>query len=62
MALANKGAAIVVKDSEASAKLMETACGLLGEPGKIAEMEKNIAALAKTDAAASIAEEVYRII
>ncbi len=62
MALANKGAAIVVKDSEASAKLMETACGLLGEPWKIAEMEKNIAALAKTDAAASIAEEVYRII
>ena len=62
MALANKGAAIVVKDSEASAKLMETACRLLGEPGKIAEMEKNIAALAKTDAAASIAEEVYRII
>ncbi len=55
MALANKGAAIVVKDSEASAKLMETACGLLGEPGRIA-------ALAKTDAAASIAEEVYRII
>ena len=62
MALANKGAAIVVKDSEASAKLMETACRLLGELGKIAEMEKNIAALAKTDAAASIAEEVYRII
>ena len=39
-----------------------TACDLLRNPDKTAQMEKNIAALAKTDAAMTIAEEVYRII
>jgi UDP-N-acetylglucosamine:LPS N-acetylglucosamine transferase len=32
------------------------------DPEKIALMEKNIAALAKTDAAMTIAQEVYKII
>jgi hypothetical protein len=40
---------------------MKTACKLIESPDKIALMERNIAALAKTDAAMSIAEEVYRI-
>ena len=62
MALVRKDAGMIVKDSEASEKLMATACALVTDPEKIALMEKNIAALAKTDAAMTIAEEVYRII
>ena len=62
MALVRKDAGMIVKDREASEKLMSTACALVADPEKIAIMEKNIAALAKTDAAMTIAEEVYRII
>ena len=62
MALVRKGAAVMVKDSEAEQKMMKTACDLLRNPDKTAQMEKNIAALAKTDAAMTIADEVYRII
>ena len=62
MALVNKDAGLIVKDSEATEKLMETACRLIDDPEKIALIEKNVAALAKTDAAMTIAEQVYRII
>ncbi len=62
MALVRKDAGMIVKDSEAAEKLMKTACELMENPEKIALMEKNIAALAKTDAAQTIADEVYRII
>lgn len=62
MALVNKDAGLIVKDSEAAEKLMETACGLIEDPERIALIEKNVAALAKTDAAMTIAEQVYRII
>ena len=62
MALVSKDAALMVRDSEATEKLMETACGLLGDPEKIAALEKNIAALAKTEAAMDIAKDVYNII
>ena len=62
MALVRKNAGMIVKDSEAAEKLMKTACELIENPEKIALMEKNIAALAKTDAAQTIADEVYRII
>ncbi len=62
MALVNRDAGMIVKDGEAVEKLMETACGLIENPAKIALMEKNAAALAKTDAARTIADEVYRIL
>jgi UDP-N-acetylglucosamine--N-acetylmuramyl-(pentapeptide) pyrophosphoryl-undecaprenol N-acetylglucosamine transferase len=62
MALVNKEAAMLVKDSEAAEKLLPTACSLIENPEKIALLEKNIAVLAKTDAAMTIAEEVYRVI
>jgi UDP-N-acetylglucosamine--N-acetylmuramyl-(pentapeptide) pyrophosphoryl-undecaprenol N-acetylglucosamine transferase len=51
MALVRKGAAMIVKDSEAEEKLMRTACSLIENTEKITLMEKNIAALAKTEAA-----------
>lgn len=62
MALVRKDAAMIVKDSEAVEKLMETACSLIEDPEKIALIERNAAAMAKTDAAQTIADEVYKII
>ena len=62
MALVRKEAGVMVTDAEAGEKLMKTACGLMADPERIARMERNIAALAKTDAAMTIAEEVYKII
>ena len=62
MALVNKDAAVLVKDSDAAEKLLPTACTLIENPETITLLEKNIAKLAKTDAAMTIAEEVYRVI
>lgn len=62
MALVNKDAAMMVKDSEAVEKLMQAACSLIENPEKIALIEKNAAAMAKMDAAQTIAEEIYSII
>ena len=62
MALVNKEAGMIVKDSEAVEKLMATACELIENPEKIALIEKNVAALAKSDAAMTIAEHIYKTI
>lgn len=62
MALVRKDAAMMVKDSEAVEKLMATACSLIENPERIALMEKNIAGLAKTQAAQEIVDEAYKII
>lgn len=57
MALVNKGAAIMVKDAEAIDKLAAHIKDLMENPDKIACMEKNIASLAKRNAAEVIARE-----
>ncbi len=62
MALVNKEAGMIIKDADAVENLMATACELIENPEKIALMEKNAATLAKTDAARTIADEIYRII
>ena len=62
MALVNKGAALIVKDSEAEERLMPEACALLNDSEKTAGLEKNISKLAKRNAAQTIAEEVYKTI
>lgn len=62
MALVNKDAAMMVKDSEAVEKLMQAACSLIENTEKTALIEKNAAAMAKMDAAQTIAEEIYSII
>jgi UDP-N-acetylglucosamine--N-acetylmuramyl-(pentapeptide) pyrophosphoryl-undecaprenol N-acetylglucosamine transferase len=62
MALVRKDAGMIVKDSEAEEKLMKTTCELIENPERIALMEKNIAALAKTEAAQEIVDEAYKII
>ena len=62
MALVNKDAALMVRDWDAREHLMNTACNLLKDTEKIALLEKNIAVLARTEAAMDIAKEVYTII
>ena len=62
MALVRKDAGMIIKDIEAPEKLLRTACELLGNPERIETLEKNIALLAKTDAAMTIAKEVYTAI
>ncbi len=62
MALVKKDAGMIVKDNEADEKLMQAACALIENPDRIALMERNIAALAKTEAAQEIVEEAYKII
>ena len=62
MALVNKDAAILVRDSEAQEKLMAEACALIENPEKIALLEKNISRLALRDAAMTIADEIYKIV
>lgn len=62
MALVNRYAGMIVKDAEAEERLMKTACGLLDEPERIALLEKNIAKLARRDAAMDIVKEIYQIV
>jgi UDP-N-acetylglucosamine--N-acetylmuramyl-(pentapeptide) pyrophosphoryl-undecaprenol N-acetylglucosamine transferase len=62
MALVNKDAALIVKDVEASEKLMKTACELMTDSQKIAQLEENISKLALRDAAMTIVDEIYRIV
>ncbi|MBR5499398.1 MAG: undecaprenyldiphospho-muramoylpentapeptide beta-N-acetylglucosaminyltransferase [Bacteroidales bacterium] len=62
MALVNKDAALIVKDMEASEKLMKTACELMEDSQKIAQLEENIGKLALRDAAMTIVDEIYRIV
>ena len=62
MALVRKDAAILVKDAEASEKLMDTALELVRDEARLARLGKNAGKLAKTDAAMDIAKEVYRLL
>lgn len=62
MAIVRKNAAMMVRDDEAVAKLMDTAEKLLADEGRIAGFEKNIKLMAKPDAGLSIAQEVLGLI
>ena len=62
MALVKKDAAMIVRDWEASEKLMKTACGLIGDQERISQLESNIGKLALRDAAQTIIDEIYRIL
>lgn len=62
MALAGKGAALMVRDADAPEKLMETAMTLLHDSNAIKEIEEKVAPLAKPDAAQTIADEIYKLI
>lgn len=62
MALVRKDAAIMIPDAEAGTRMMSEACALLADDARRESMERNIAALAKTEAAADIADEVYKLL
>ncbi len=62
MALVRKDAAMLIKDDEAPERLLPAAVGLLDDETKIETMQKNIALLARTDAADAIAEEAYKLV
>ncbi|MBO9700248.1 MAG: undecaprenyldiphospho-muramoylpentapeptide beta-N-acetylglucosaminyltransferase [Sporocytophaga sp.] len=62
MALVEKNAAIMVKDVEASEKMVPAALDLLKDLNKQKELSQNIKTLGKPDAAVNIAKEVIRII
>ena len=62
MALVRKDAAMIVRDAQASEKLMETACSLIQNTEKIGQLEENIGKLALRDAAQTIVDEIYRVI
>ena len=62
MALVRKEAAVLVKDAEAVEKMMPVALELVSDSSRIAAFEKNIAPLARPDAALDIAKEVYRLL
>ena len=62
MALVNKDAAMIVRDADARKDLLPTAMDLLHDEGRIRTIEKNVAPLARPDAAQAIADEVYRLI
>lgn len=62
MALVDRKAAVMVKDSDARENLVRQAIQLLREPEKLKDMSANISTMALTDSAKKIGEEVCRLI
>ena len=62
MALVSKGAALIVRDAEAADKLLPTALDLLRDEVRIRTIERNVAPLARLDAAQTIIDEVYKLV
>jgi len=62
MALVRKDAALIVRDADAAQKLLPTALGLLHDEARIRQIERNVAPLARLDAAQTIVDEVYKLI
>ena len=61
LALVNKGAALYVKDSEATQKLLDLAIATVSQPDTLKNLSMNIAKLAFKDSANVIANEVYKL-
>ena len=62
MALVSKGAALIVRDADAAQTLLPTALELVRDEARIREIERNIAPLARLDAAQTIVDEVYKLV
>lgn len=62
MALVNRHAAKIVKDSEAMDKMIPTALEMLEDPEEISVLEENAGKMALPDAARKIADEVYKLV
>ena len=61
MALADKDAAICIRDVEASMSLIPKAIAVVNDPERLVALSKNAAKLARPDAAKDIAEKVYEL-
>lgn len=59
--LADRGAAVTLKDAELAARLAPTVLGLLDAPERLAAMAQAARALSRPDAAANIANELRRL-
>ena len=57
-----KDAAMLITDAEAPEKLLAQACALARDPERIIMMERNIAPLARPEAAEAIVNEIYGIL
>ncbi len=62
MALVKKDAAMLITDAEAPETLLAQACALARDPERIIMMERNIAPLARPEAAEAIVNEIYGIL
>ncbi|MCH5227657.1 MAG: undecaprenyldiphospho-muramoylpentapeptide beta-N-acetylglucosaminyltransferase [Muribaculaceae bacterium] len=62
MALAERGAAILVKDAEAREKLVPEALALISQPEALTEMANKISKMALPDSAQRIGDEVCRLL
>ena len=62
MALVRKDAALLVRDADAAEQLLPTALDLLRDEERIRAIERNVAPLARLDAAQTIIDEVYRLV
>ena len=61
MALVNKEAAVLVRDSEAADKLVPTALALIQDDQRLKTLHEHILTFAQTDSARRIAEEVIKL-
>ena len=62
LALSSVGAAVLVPDSEAREKLVDTAINLLADDEKLEEMSSNIAKMGIKDSASRICDEICHIV
>ena len=62
LALVNKNAAVMVRDSEAIEKLVPAALDLILNDKQLTDLSKNIVLLAQKDSANRIVDEVFNII
>ena len=62
MALVGKDAALMVRDADADAQLLDTVEGLLPDAARLADLERNILKLGRKDASEVIAKEVLKLV
>ena len=62
MALVSKDAAAMVRDADAPKELLPEAMALIHDEDRLRTMEKNVAPLARLDAAQTIVDEVYKLV
>jgi UDP-N-acetylglucosamine--N-acetylmuramyl-(pentapeptide) pyrophosphoryl-undecaprenol N-acetylglucosamine transferase len=62
MSLVNKGAALIVKNSEASEQIGKVAVATLNDENKLIQLTANIQKFATYDAAAVIASEILKLV